>query len=92
MIDTGFYGFIQVPITVAFALNLPLEGTTSVTLANGEIQRALTALGMVTLGGESRVDVVHLSPSSKILLGMEFLRGFKRALAVFPEIVVLFQE
>ncbi len=29
IIDTGFTGFIQLPIQHAFSLSLPLEGTTS---------------------------------------------------------------
>ena len=92
IIDTGFSGFIQVPLPVAFSLNLPLEGTTSVMLADGSTQTALTALGMVTLGNRPLVGVVHLSPSHEILLGMDFLRRFERALGVFRNNVFLLPE
>ena len=92
IIDTGFSGFVQVPLSAAFALRLPLEGTTSVMLADGSTQTTLTALGSVTLGGKSLVGVVHLSPSPEILLGMDFLRRFEHALAVFSNSVFLFPE
>ena len=83
IIDTGFTGFIQIPIQHAFSLRLPLEGTTTVTLADGSSLAVLTALGRATLLERAEIGVVMLSVSSnEILLGMDFLRRFKRALLV----------
>ena len=83
IIDTGFTGFIQLPIQYAFSLSLPLEGTTTVTLADGSSLAVLTALGRATLLERTEVGVVMLSVSSnEILLGMDFLRRFEQALVV----------
>ena len=91
-VDTGFSGFIQLPIFEAFALNLPLEGTASVILADGEAVSVLTALGRASFAGNTVVGTIHLSMSDEILIGMEFLRAFDYGLGVFKDSVVLIPE
>ena len=44
IIDTGFTGFLQIPLDEAFALGLPLEGTTRVSLADDSPRVMLRAL------------------------------------------------
>ena len=84
IIDTGFTGFIQIPIQHAFSLRLPLEGTTTVTLADGSSLAVLTALGRATLLERAEIGVVMLSVSSnEILLGMDFLPAVQTGLACF---------
>src|SRR5436853_3023007 len=78
IIDTGFTGFIQLPLHHAFSLKLPLEGTASYTLADGTQTACLTALAQTTFGGKMVLGVVTLAPGSQdILVGMGFLRQFK---------------
>lgn len=92
IVDTGFSGFIQMPFDKACELRLPLEGTAGVMLANGSTQIVLTALGIATLANVENVGTVHLSPSSEILVGMEFLRKFEHGLGVFRDSVFLLPD
>ena len=85
IVDTGFTGFVSMPIVKAFPLGLLLAGTTSVTLADGQSAPNLTATGIVKIGGQSEVGVVILQGSSAdILLGMDFLAKFGRVLFIHP--------
>ena len=94
VIDTGFTGFIQLPLSKALALSLPLEGTNSVTLADGSQLVMLTAMARATLLGEAEYGVVLLSMTTdEVLLGMDFLRRFDRMLVVSRKMgVVLMDE
>jgi predicted aspartyl protease len=93
ILDTGFSGFVCMPLLRALPLGLLLYGTTSVELADGSKSTKLTARGMVGVEGESKVGVVILEPSSdEVLLGMAFLRLFKRGLFVTQNVVLLVDE
>ena len=93
IVDTGFTRFLQIPLIHAFALGLPLEGTITLTLADSSQATCLTALAQVTLNGTTLVGIVVLSPTSEdILLGMEFLRRFQRALVVGRDRIFLIEE
>jgi predicted aspartyl protease len=93
ILDTGFTGFISMPLIRALPLGLMLYGTTSVELADGSKATKLTAKGMAIVEGESRVGVVILEPSSNdLLLGMAFLRLFQRALFVTQDTILLVDE
>ena len=85
IIDTGFSGFVSMPIVKAFPLGLLLAGTTSVTLADGKISPQLVARGMATVSDQERIGLVLLQGSSAdILLGMDFLTKFGRVLFIHP--------
>lgn len=92
IIDTGFTGFIQVPFSVAFALGIPLDGTNTFTLANGAKHVALMGLVFATFSGREELGVAVLSTSSDILIGMDFLRRFNRALVVSQNGIFLVDE
>ncbi len=85
LIDTGFTGFLSVPILDAFPIGLLLVGTVPVTLADGSVQNKLMCLGSASVGAEAHVGTILIEPnSSQTLLGMEFLRVFKKKLIVDP--------
>ena len=93
IIDTGFTGFVQLPLSAAIALALPLEGTTSVRLADGSTAVKLTAQAEATLFEESVIGTVIIEfHSPEILIGMDFLRRFDRGLVVSREVVGLVPE
>jgi predicted aspartyl protease len=93
IIDTGFTGFIQLPLPKALSLSLPLEGTNSVILADESSLVMLTALAQATLLDRTEVGVVLLSMSSTdILVGMDFLRRFERTLIISNKIGVALLE
>ena len=93
IIDTGFTAFVQLPLAVAIELALPLEGTTSVMLADGSTAAKLTAQAQATLLGESEVGIAIIEfHSPEILIGMDFLRRFRRGLIVSRQVVGLVPE
>lgn len=96
LVDTGFTGFVQVNFREAFRLRLALEGLTSVRLADGSSNAVLTAIGHASLTDEpdavSISGTVHLSRSTEILIGMEFLRSFDKGLGVFKNSVILIPD
>ena len=83
MIDTGFTGFLMLPILQAFPVGLILNGTMPITLADGSTQTKLTCLGQLHFDNESQVGLIIIEPNSTdILLGMDFLKKFNRKLIV----------
>ncbi len=85
LIDTGFDGFLSVPILQAFPVGLVLHTTTSVTFANGTSEDKLTCLGYARLDGEDRLGLILIeSQSNQVVLGMDFLKKFGLKLIVCP--------
>jgi predicted aspartyl protease len=93
IIDTGFTGFLLLPIQHAFALALPLRGTVSATLADGSQTSHLTAIVTATFGGQAEVGVATLAfNSNDILIGMDFLRRFGLAFLLSSAHVLLVDD
>jgi clan AA aspartic protease len=93
VIDTGFSGFLSIPLMQAFPLALPLVGTTNVELADGVTHAKFTGISTIWLGAELQVGIAILEPSSSdVLLGMEFLKTFKKVLILLDTLVVLLDE
>jgi predicted aspartyl protease len=93
VIDTGFTGFVSLPMQHAIALGLPLDSTVSVTFADGKSAVRLVALARVWYGGVVGVGAVTLEPGAvDILIGMDFLRHFKLALFISEKHILLLPE
>ena len=90
IVDTGFTGFISMPMVEAFPLGLILTGTATTVLADGSQSHKLTALGTAFVEKESKVGVILLTAGAHdILAGMEFLSTFKKTLFVHGPVVLL---
>jgi hypothetical protein len=67
-----------------------LYGTVSIELADGSKATMLTAKGLVEVMGEEKAGMVILGPTSNdILLGMDFLRLFEKALFLSTDQIFL---
>lgn len=85
LIDTGFTGFLSIPMLQAFPIGLLLRGTMKVVLADGSTQDKLTCLGSASLESEVNVGLIIIEPrSNQVLLGMDFLRKFGKKLMIDP--------
>ena len=93
IIDTGFTGFISIPLIEAFPVGLPLFGTTTVTFADGSTGNKLTALGTIAIGDRREKGIVILEENaSDVLLGMDFLRRFKASLVITKDSIALLEH
>jgi predicted aspartyl protease len=87
IVDTGFSGFLLLPLLEAFPIGLILRGTTTINLADGTNQTKLACLGSVNFDGQDKVGVVIIEwLNTDILVGMDFLRKFNKQLLVDPVI------
>jgi predicted aspartyl protease len=92
IVDTGFTGFLSMPMVEAFPLGLVLAGTTTTVLADGSLSNKLVALGTAAVGGEEQLGSILLNIGngpSAVLIGMEFLRVFQKTLLLFGQGVAL---
>jgi predicted aspartyl protease len=94
MIDTGFSGYLMLPLIRSLPLGLTLVGTTQYLLADGSVSPKLLAHGSVDLGGEVTNGLIALEANGAVLplLGMEFLRRSKKMLLVGRNGVMLADE
>jgi len=93
VIDTGFTGFLMMPLLSAFPLGLTLWGTSNYCLADGSTSPKLLGAGTITLEGEEASGVIVLESSPcGLLLGMDFLRKVRRGLVVSAHGVFLVDE
>jgi predicted aspartyl protease len=85
MVDTGFSGFLLLPILNAFPIGLLLQGTLPITLADGSTQTKLTCLGSIHFDGSEEIGIVIIEwQNTDVLVGMEFLTRFRKQLRVDP--------
>jgi len=94
MIDTGFSGYLSLPLVRAFPLGLTLAGTTTYELADGSKSWKLLAHGFIDHEGDITHGLIALEANANCgpLLGMEFLRQSKKMLLVGQAGVFLLDE
>lgn len=93
IIDTGFSGFLSVPMQVAFSLKLPLDGAVNVEQALGETVTHLQTLARMMLAGKTEtVPVILASNSENVLVGTQVLRLFRLGLLILKGNVLLIDE
>lgn len=93
VIDTGFTGFVALPWGEMIDLGLTAQGAANVTLGNGSVVSNHLSTGAVTLGAQIESGTILLDETSgDILVGMAFLRTFKKSLILTNDAVVLYDE
>jgi predicted aspartyl protease len=94
MIDTGFSGYLSLPLVRAFPLALTLFGTTQYELADGSMSPKLIAHGSIDHEGEVTTGLIALEANANCgpLVGMEFLRQSKKMLLLGRGGVILLDE
>lgn len=73
MIDTGFNGYLQVPLMAALPVGLKLVGLNQSTIANGSQTTSLGCEGRITICGEVFDTFVSLPTDGPILIGTQLL-------------------
>lgn len=85
LIDTGFTGFLSIPLLQALPLGLVLTATTTVTFANGITESRLICLGHAKVDSDEQLGTILLEyQSNQVMLGMDFLKKFGLKLLVCP--------
>lgn len=84
LIDTGFDGYLSLPLTVAIPLGLKLTYHTPVTLADGSVKEEFLFEAKVKLGREWQEAVVLINRGDLALLGTKLLEQ-SQLLIDFPE-------
>ncbi len=85
IIDTGFTGFLLLPLRNVSKLLSPHEELKILTLADGTKLLRLQAPGTVVVDGQTIRGIVIIEPDgNEAILGMKFLRGANRSLFVCP--------
>src|SRR5579859_130587 len=93
VIDTGFTGFVELPLFEMVELGLKTEGAANVMLGDGSIVTNHLATADVHLAGQVENGTILLAEdSSGVLIGMAFLRKFKKSLILTNSAIVLYDE
>jgi predicted aspartyl protease len=82
MLDTGFSGFLSLPLVYALKVGLILNSTASFVLADGSVQNTLLCLGTVKIKSEEQAGLISISKGNDVLLGMDFLRKVRKKLHI----------
>jgi predicted aspartyl protease len=93
IIDTGFTGFVALPWGEMIELGLKTQGAADITLGDGSVVANHVSIGTVTLGTQAQSGLIILDENSAdVLIGMGFLREFKKSLILTDSAVVLYDE
>lgn len=83
IVDTGFTGFLQIPLSVGVACNLRLWGVSWSILADGSKVKNLQCFGKIRFADREMFGIITLSDTAEdSLLGMQFLQELKMDFSV----------
>lgn len=77
LLDTGFSGEVQIPVSVAVPLGLKLRGVAEFELADGKALPKLLFEGTIRWGSAERAVTAIVSPSKTPLLGSGLLTNYE---------------
>ncbi len=78
IVDTGFTGFLQIPLSVGIACNLRLWSSSWSILADGSRVKNLQCFGKIRFADREIFGIITLSDTAEdCLLGMQFLQELK---------------
>lgn len=94
IVDTGFTGFMQIPLAIGIACNLNLWGIQSFKLADGKLIKNIECFGKIRFAGKELFGNITLSETSEdCLIGMQFLQELKMDFCVsVKDKVATFQD
>lgn len=94
LVDTGFSGFLSVPVMTASLLGLKAHSTARYTLANGKLSDPIPlAHGYACLEGDKFVQGLFcLSENASAVVGVDFLLRCGKVLMLSPRGVVMVDE
>lgn len=81
MLDTGFSGFLSLPLSYCLKAGLILASTADYTLADGSTNSTLLCWGTIIINDQEIIGLVAISfRGNQPLLGMDFLRRTNKRL------------
>ncbi|HKS80897.1 MAG TPA: hypothetical protein VJR23_05285 [Candidatus Acidoferrales bacterium] len=95
LIDTGFSGFVSLPLIASTQLGLKPHTVTRCQLANGTVSDPVPlARAFACIPGDDFVPgLISISEeSTAVMIGVEFLRSCRKGLMVFSNGVVIVDE
>lgn len=94
LIDTGFSGFISVPVMTGSLLGLKAHTTAIYTLANGKPSDPIPlAFGYACLEGDEYVQgLICFGEHTSTVVGVDFLTRCGKVLMLFPKGVIMISE
>ena len=83
VVDTGFSGFLLLPILNAFPIGLILDSITEITLADGSAHNKLVCRGNIHFASQTHTGLILIEEQeTDILVGLEFLQTFQLRLTL----------
>ena len=89
ILDTGFDGFLSLPITTAVSLGLELIGIQPVEYADGRTSKELVFSVEVNMEGKWKTVPTTLTSSSEALVGTALLADYELSLNFHKQKVIL---
>lgn len=86
VVDTGYTGFLQIPLSVGIACNLRLWGIGTGRLADGSKVKNIQCIGEIRFADQKIFNIISLSEGGEdCLLGMQFLQSIDMDFTVSPK-------